>query len=87
VEIDINEEDVRIEVEVPIRVIISESKRFSLTLRRPSNDKLKILAEDLGELLGLSKYALTFFFNGDKVGLNERLGDRAIGQSPSSNQG
>lgn len=85
VEIDITEEDVKIEVEVPIRVVISEDKRFSLNLKRPSNDKLKLLAEDLGELLGLSKYALTFFFNGDKVGLNERLGDREIGSAPLKN--
>lgn len=79
IEVDIQEEDVRTEIDVPIRVFISEDKRFTVTLKRPSNDKVKLLAEDLGELLGLSKYALTFFFRGDKVGLNERLGDRDIG--------
>ena len=77
------DEDVRVEVEVPIRVVISEDKRFSVTLRRSANDKLKMLAEDLGELLGMSKYSLTFFYNGDKVGLNERLGDREIGSLPT----
>ena len=50
-----------------------------MVLDRPSNDKIKVLAEELGDLLGLSKYALTFFYKGDKVGLNERLGDRDIG--------
>ena len=67
------------EVEVAIRVVLSEEKRFTLNLIRPANDKLKILAEDIGQLVGLSKYALTFFYQGDKVGLNERLGDREIG--------
>jgi hypothetical protein len=37
------------------------------------------VAEELAELLTLSKYALTFFFRGDKIGLNERLGDKDIG--------
>lgn len=79
IEVDIMEEDIRVEVEVLLRVIVSEDNRFTLTLKRPSNDKIKVLAEDLGEMLGLSKYALTFFYHGDKVGLNERLGDREIG--------
>lgn len=79
VEVGIEEEDVRVEVEVPIRIVVSEDKRFTLTLRRPANDKIKVLAEELGDLLSLSKYALTFFYKGDKVGLGERLGDRDIG--------
>jgi hypothetical protein len=70
-------------VQVPIRVLVSEDKRFTLLLKRPSNDKLKILAEEVGDLLGLSKYALTFFYKGDRVGLNERLGDREIGKPES----
>jgi hypothetical protein len=53
-------------------------------LKRPANDKIKLLAEVLGELLGLSKYSLTFFYNGDMVGLNERLGDRDIGSITSA---
>ena len=79
IDIDIREEPVRVEVQVQIRVVIAEDKRFTLVLDRPANDKLKVLAEELGDLLGLSKYALTFFYKGDKVGLNERLGDRDIG--------
>jgi len=79
IDIDIREEPVRVEVQVQIRVVIAEDKRFTLVLNRPANDKIKVLAEELGDLLGLSKYALTFFYKGDKVGLNERLGDRDIG--------
>lgn len=37
-----------------------------------------MVAEELAELLSLSKYALTFFYKGDKVSFNERLGDREI---------
>ena len=82
IEADIEAEEVLTEVEVKIRVVISEEKRFTLALRRPSNDKMKILADDLGELLNLSRYALTFFYKGDKVALNERIGDREIGSLP-----
>ena len=79
IEADIEAEEVLTEVEVKVRVVMSEDKRFTLAMRRPSNEKMKILADDLGELLNLSRYALTFFFKGDKVALNERIGDREIG--------
>lgn len=62
IEADIEAEQVLTEVEVKVRVVMSEDKRFTIALRRPSNDKMKILADDLGELLNLSRYALTFFF-------------------------
>jgi hypothetical protein len=79
IETDIEAEEVLTEVEVKVRVVLSEDKRFTLAMRRPSNEKMKILADDLGELLNLSRYALTLFFKGDKVALNERIGDREIG--------
>ena len=65
IEVDINNEDIRTEVEVKVRVIVSEDKRFTLTMKRPSNDKMKTFADDLGDLLNLSRYALSFFYKGD----------------------
>ena len=62
-----------------VRILISEDKRFTLSMKRPANDKIKQLADDLGDLLNLTRYALTFFYKGDKVALNERIGDREIG--------
>lgn len=81
VEVNIESEGVVTEVEVKVRILISEDKRFTLSMRRPANDKIKQLADDLGELLNLTRYALTFFYKGDKVALNERLGDREIGSN------
>jgi hypothetical protein len=68
-------------VELSVRVVVSEDKRFSLVVKKLANDKIKAIAEELAELLNLSKYSLTFFYKGEKVGLNERLGDREIGSS------
>jgi hypothetical protein len=82
-EADIVEEDIKTEVEVKVHILMSEDKRFTLSMKRPSNDKMKVLADDLGDLLNLSRYALSFFYKGDKVALNERLGDREIGGLPS----
>jgi hypothetical protein len=79
IEADIVKDEIVTEVVVKVRIVMSEEKRFTLTMKRPANDKVKILADDLGELLNLTRYALTFFYKGDKVGLNERLGDRGIG--------
>ena len=60
-------------------MVISEEKRFTLKLKRPSNEKLKNLAEDIGDIVNLTRYELTFFYKTEQVGLNERLGDRDIG--------
>jgi hypothetical protein len=79
IEVDLTEEEVLTEVEVSVRVIMDEEKRFSIILKRAANDKIKSIAEELAELLAISKYSLTFFFRGEKVNLGERLGDRAIG--------
>lgn len=48
-------------------------------IKKPTNDKFKAIAEELAEILNVTKYSLTFFYRGEKVGLNERLGDRDIG--------
>lgn len=69
----------RIEVEIAIRVVISEENRFTLKLLRPANDQMKTLAEDVGELLNLTRYEITFFYKNETIGLNERIGDREIG--------
>jgi hypothetical protein len=78
-DIDTNEDDVWTEMELCIRVVMSEDKRFSLVIKRSTNDKIMAIAEELAELLNVTKYSLTFFYKGDKVGLKERLGDRDIG--------
>jgi hypothetical protein len=52
-----------------------------LIVKKQANDKIKAIAEELAELLNLSKYSLTFFYKGEKIGLNDRLGDREIGSS------
>jgi hypothetical protein len=70
---------VSLEVEVSIRVIMSEDKKFSIILQKGANDKIKQVAEELSELLSISKYGLTFFYKGDKLNFGERLGDRGIG--------
>ena len=60
-------------------MVISEEKRFTLKLKRPSNDKMKVLAEEIGDIVNLTRYELTFFYKTEPVGLNERIGDRDIG--------
>lgn len=65
---------------------MSEDKRFTLVVKKQTNDKIKAIAEELAEILNVTKYSLTFFYKGDKIGLNERLGDRDIGVSSKGNQ-
>jgi len=76
---------VHTDIELCVRVVMSEDKRFTLVVKRSTNDKLMMIAEELAELLNVTKYSLTFFYKGDKVGLKERLGDRDIGAQGKSN--
>lgn len=81
-EIDLTVDDVRTEIELCIRVLMgsgSDDKRFTLVVKKATNDKFKNIAEELAELLNVTKYSLTFFYRSEKVALNERLGDRDIG--------
>jgi hypothetical protein len=84
VEVDMNNEEILTEVEVSVRVVIGEDKRFSIIIKKPSNEKIKGIAEELAELLSLQKYSLTFFYKGEKLSFGERLGDRGVGGKPNS---
>ena len=79
IQVHLVNDEVRIEVEIAIRVVISEENIFTLKLIRPANDQMKTLAEDVGELLNLTRYEITFFYKNETIGLNERIGDREIG--------
>lgn len=65
-------------------MVLAEDHRFSLNTMKQTNDKMQVVAEELGELLNLGKYDFTFFYRGEKVALKERLGDREIGVRPNS---
>lgn len=79
IEIDLAIDDVKTEIEMSIRVVIGEDKRFTLLIKKSTNDKFMAIAEELAEILNVTKYSLTFFYRGEKVGLKDRLGDRDIG--------
>jgi hypothetical protein len=72
-------EELLSQVEISVRVVMSEEKRFTTVLRSNSNSKIKDLEEDLTDLLSMPKYSMAFFFKGEKISLGERLGDREIG--------
>jgi len=67
------------EVEISVRVLTAEDKKLSIIIKKPANDKIKSIAEELAELLGLSKYSLTFFYKGEKLNFSEKLADKGIG--------
>ena len=60
------------DVEIGIHIILEEDgKKHSLVLRRNANDKMKLVAEEIGEIFNISKYRLTFFYKGHKLTLND----------------
>lgn len=85
IDVDLENEEILNVVEIQVRVIISENQKFTLTMQKMSNDKIKVVAEELSEMLNISKYALTFFYKGDKVNMNERFGDKDIGGKANLN--
>ena len=63
-------------IQLNVRVIASEQKKFTITMSRSSNDKLMDLAQEIGDQLTQSKYNLTFIFKGENLDLSTRLGDK-----------
>ncbi len=61
-EIDTTQDEVLTEIELCVRVVMGEDKRFTLVVKRTTNDKLMMIAEELAELLNVTKYSLTFFY-------------------------
>ena len=79
VAVDFEKEKWSTQVEITARIVLSEEQKFTLIIKRPAGDKLKQVAEEISEIVGISKYKLTFFFRGEKVGLGDKLADKGIG--------
>lgn len=57
-----NAESISNFVSLDIRVLYDETNKFSLSLKRNANDTFMALTEELGELLGESKYKFSLFY-------------------------
>ena len=44
--------------------MVEEGKKFTLTVKRQTNDKLMDVAKELAEFLKESKYGLSFIYKG-----------------------
>ena len=44
-----------------------------------SNDKAMVIAEQISELFGETKYSISFFMNSAKIDLNAKIADLGIG--------
>ena len=60
----------------------SETKKFTLTMKRRPNDKLMDVSKELAKLLNESHYGLSLFYGGQSMKLSDRLGDNQIGMIP-----
>ena len=67
------------EVEINVRVVVGEDQRFSISIKKNTNAKIKQISEDIADLINTPKYGLTFFYQGEKLSFGDRLGDKAIG--------
>lgn len=66
-------------VTLEVRVIESELKKFTVTMRRHANDRVMDVAKEIGNLINEPRYGLSFYFAGQTVHLPSRLGDNQIG--------
>lgn len=60
-EVNNNRDFIVDEVEINVRLVISEEKKITIVMKKGSNDSIKQVAEELANILGISKYELTFF--------------------------
>ena len=78
----ISAQELTFEVEINVRIVVSEDSRFSITIKKSTNAKIKQISEDLCELIDTPKYGMTFFYQGEKLSFGEKIGDRNIGAPP-----
>ncbi len=67
-------------VYVTIRVIISEENRSTIKMSCNSNDKVKVLAEEIAEFFNENKYKLSFMSEGKQVKLSDSIAEMGITQ-------
>jgi hypothetical protein len=58
-----------------IRVVASETKKFTLKLKKGANDKLLDVSKEIANLLNENRYGLSFYYCGEVLKLSDRLGD------------
>lgn len=62
-------------VNIEVRVVASENKKFTLVTKQDANEKVMSLSKELAVLLDVSKYGLSFYYGGECLKLHDRLGD------------
>jgi len=65
-------------VYVTIRVIISEENRSTIKMSCNSNDKVKVIAEEIAEFFNENKYKLSFISEGKQVKLSDSIAEMGI---------
>ena len=66
-EVDLSQEKegFSLQVTLTIRVVASEEKKFTISMKRNANDKFMDVAKEMADFLGESKYGLSFFYKGE----------------------
>ena len=59
--------------------MLSEDKKYNMTLSVCADDKAMIIAEQIADLFGETKYSISFFMGGQKINLNDKLADLNLG--------
>lgn len=66
-------------VNVNVRCILSEEKKQTVLLKVNTNDKAMVVAEQIADLFGETKYSISLFFKSAKINLNDRIADIGLG--------
>jgi hypothetical protein len=59
--------------------MLSEEKRVAMTISASADDKAMAMGEQIADLFGETKYSISFFMSGQKINLNDKLGDLNLG--------
>ena len=49
-------------ININIRAVAAETKKFSLTMRRNVNDKIMDIAKEIADFMEEDKYGLSFYY-------------------------
>lgn len=67
------------QIYLQVYVVLNFDKKYNMTVSSHADDKMMAVAEQLADLFGETKYSISFFMDGQKINLNDKLADLGLG--------
>ena len=66
-------------INLKVKCTLAQDKIQTIKMKVSTNDKAMVVAEQIADLFAETKYSISFFYNSQKINLNDRIADIGIG--------